>query len=126
MDIIKIEPEHYEFVRRLRMHPDTKSQFLEDAKITEEEQIKYMEKHGKNYFVALLYGVPIGYAGVVDNDIRICIHPTFQGKGFGKMLLTHLHIEHPLATGQIKESNAASQRLFESCGIPYTILKDEI
>ena len=122
MDLVSITPEHYEFVRELRMNPQTKGGFLEEAQISKEDQEKYMIKHGQNYYVCLLYDVPVGYIGVLDDDIRFCTHPNYQGKGVGAYMLREAKKLYPNATGRIKKDNTASQRAFDKAEISYTLI----
>jgi GNAT superfamily N-acetyltransferase len=122
MDLVSITPEYYEFVRVLRTHPETKSGFLEKATITLEQQIKYMERHGYNYHICLLYGSPVGYIGVIDNDIRFCTDPDLQGMGIGSFMLSKIQKLYPDAKGRILRENVASQRAFDKCGIDYKII----
>jgi GNAT superfamily N-acetyltransferase len=122
MDLVLITPEFYEFVRLLRMHPETKSGFLEEAAITPKQQIKYMERHQYNYYICLLYGSPVGYIGVIDNDIRFCTDPDFQGMGVGSFMLSKIQKLYPDATGRILKKNIPSQKAFDKCGIDYSII----
>jgi len=122
MDLVPIIPNHYEFVRELRMNPLTQEGFLEEAQISKEEQEKYMIKHGQNYYVCLLYGVPVGYIGVLEDDIRFCTHPVYQGKGVGSYMLREAKKLYPNATGRIKKDNIASQRAFDKADIFYTLI----
>ena len=124
LHISRMYPKYYDFVRNLRMNTEVAGFFLEEANITEEDQKKYMDKHGRNYYVCLSYGIPVAYAGVVDQDIRVCTDPTFQGKGAAKFLLTFLKKMYPKATGRIKEDNIPSQRLFDKCNVPYVIIDE--
>ena len=81
-----------------------------------------MKKHGENYFIALSYGEPVGYVGVLDNDIRICTHPHYQGTGIGRFMLSEIVKLYPQATGRILKDNLASKKLFDFCGVPYKLL----
>ena len=74
-----------------------------------------------NGFVGLiglvLRGLMIsGFAGSLDNDIRVCVHPDYQGKGIGKVLITELMERFPDSFAKVKIENEASRNLFESCG----------
>ena len=122
MDLISIVPEYYEFVRLLRLDDRVRNSFLDDAYITSEEQQTYMKKHADNYYICLLYDGPAGYVGVIDDDIRICTHPDFVGKGVGKFMLKEIMKHYPNATGRIKEDNIPSIKLFESCQVKYTLI----
>jgi RimJ/RimL family protein N-acetyltransferase len=122
MDLVPITPEYYEFVRLLRLHPETKSGFLEEASISLAQQSEYMQKHQYNYYVCLLYGSPVGYIGVIDEDIRFCTDPDFQGMGVGSFMLSKIKKLYPTAKGKILKDNIASQKAFDKCGIEYNII----
>jgi GNAT superfamily N-acetyltransferase len=122
MELIAITEEYYDFVREMRMHPDNVAGFLESANITPEEQILYMKKHGEDYFIALSYGEPVGYVGVIDNDIRICTHPQHQGTGVGRFMLSEIIKLYPQATGRILKDNVVSRKLFDFCKVPYELI----
>ena len=122
MELIQINEEYYEFVREMRMHPENVAGFLTEANITPEDQVKYMKKHGEDYFIALSYGEPVGYVGVIDNDIRICTHPQHQGTGVGRFMLSEIIKLYPQATGRIIKDNVVSRKLFDSCKVPYELI----
>jgi|TARA_R110000751_G_scaffold166106_2_gene272087 hypothetical protein len=127
MELVPITEDYYDFVRILRMHPKTRSGFIEEAQITEDSQEKYMSKHGKDYYVCLLYEgtdfcCPVGYIGVIDEDIRLCTAPSHQGLGIGKFMLQQIKTLYPHATGKIKKNNLASQVIFDSCKIDYKLI----
>jgi RimJ/RimL family protein N-acetyltransferase len=122
MELVEVTETHYEFIRNLRMHPKNLKWFLFKSEITAEEQVKYMEKHAQNYRVCLLYGEPVGYVGVIENDIRICTHPSFVGNGVGYFMLSEIKKLYPEATGKIFKHNIASRKLFEKCKIPYEVI----
>jgi len=95
MDLVPITEEYYEFVRKLRMHPENAAGFLEAANITEEQQKEYMEVFKNCYFVCLIEETPVGYVGVIDGDIRICADPTKKGRGVGTFMLTEITKKFP-------------------------------
>jgi len=122
MELIPITPKFYEFVREMRNHPENRTGFIQQVEITEEQQVEYMSKYSKNYYVCLLYGEPVGYVGVIDDDIRICTHPEEKGIGVGKFMLEQIVGIFPNATGKIKQNNIPSQKLFDKCKVPYIII----
>jgi GNAT superfamily N-acetyltransferase len=122
MDLVSAKPEYYEFIREMRNHPENKSGFLQQEKITKDQQLEYMEKHSKDYFVCLSYGDPVGYIGVIDDDIRVCTHPDTKGQGVGQYMLESIKDIFPKANGRIKKDNIASQKLFDKCKVPYRII----
>jgi len=90
--------------------------FLETTVITEEQQNKYMIGNAHNYRIALVDGKPAGYVGVIEDDIRVCTHPDFQGMGVGKFMIEECMKIWPTAYAKVKIGNIASDKLFLSCG----------
>ncbi len=45
---------------------------------------------------------PIGYIGVIDNDIRVATHPDHQGKGVGSFMVNEIMKIHPNAFAKVK------------------------
>ena len=109
-------------MRQLRTHPDNREGFILQVDITPEQQVEYMSKYSKNYYVCLSYDEPVGYVGVIDDDIRVCTHPKEKGTGVGKFMLEQIVSIFPNATGKIKQDNIPSQKLFDKCKVPYTII----
>ena len=125
MVIVACSSEYWEFVRKLRMDGRVIDGFLQTNPITEEQQIKYMTDNSQHYRIALLDGRPAGYVGVIEDDIRVCTHPDYQGKGVGKFMIEEAMKIWPTAEGKVKIGNDASMNLFKSCGFKeaYIIFK---
>jgi hypothetical protein len=116
MELVKIDERYYEFVRVLRTHIDNIDGFLEKVDITPEQQKLYMDKHKDSYYICLDNGNPVGWVGVVDNDIRVCTSPPHKGKGVGKFMIKELMEIHPKAHAKVIIGNERSDNLFLSCG----------
>ena len=114
--IVNNDPKYYDFVRLLRSDLRVQDGFIEVVNITKDQQDKYMKKHIDKYIVALYNNEPAGFAGSLDNDIRVCVHPDYQGKGIGKSLIIELMKRFPDSFAKVKIENEASRKLFESCG----------
>jgi len=127
IEIVENNPKYYEFIRLLRNDERVRHGFIQTNEISTEEQIVYMSKYESNYIIVLVDGVPGGYAGSIDNDIRICVHPDFQGKGLGKILIGHLMKRFPNSYAKIKIDNEASKKMFSKCGfkVKYVIMERE-
>ena len=125
MELINCTPQYWEFVRTLRNDERVLDGFIKSVHITEEMQTKYMNNHSQYYRIAKVDGKPAGYVGVIDDDIRVCTHPDFQGKGVGKFMINQCMEIWPTAFAKVKLDNEASLALFESCGFSkkYIILK---
>ena len=108
--------EYWEFVRVLRNDRRVLDGFIESTYITEQMQVKYMENHSQYYRIALVGNKPAGYVGVIEDDIRICTHPDFQGKGIGKFMINECGEIWPESFAKVKINNEASIKLFEACG----------
>ena len=64
---------------------------------------------------------------MIEDDIRVCIHPDYQGKGIGKFMINEIMNEEPTAFAKVKMDNEASIKLFEACGFTkkfYIFTKD--
>jgi len=123
LKLVKNEEKYYEFIRLMRIHPENQKGFLEKVNITKEQQNDYMSKYGKYYYVCLENEIPLGYVGVVDNDIRICTDPSFQKKGIGLFMLNEIIKLYPKANAKILKNNIGSLKLFEKCG--FTVINSD-
>lgn len=124
MELVDCTKEYWEFVRTLRNDKRVLDGFIESTHITPEMQINYMNKYSHCYRIAVneahsgdtLIKFPIGFVGVIEDDIRICTHPDWQGNGVGKFMLTEIIKIFPNAYGKVKINNTASKKLFEKAG----------
>jgi RimJ/RimL family protein N-acetyltransferase len=123
LKLVKNKKKYYEFIRNMRIHPDNESGFLEKVNITSEQQENYMKKYNDCYYVAILNESPVGYVGVVDNDIRICTDPSYKKTGAGTFMLNEIMKLYPNATAKILKDNVASLSLFKKCN--FTIVNDD-
>jgi ribosomal protein S18 acetylase RimI-like enzyme len=127
MELVDCSKEYWEFVRVLRNDKRVQSGFIHNTFITEEMQENYMSENSQHYRIALLDGVPAGYVGVIEDDIRVCTDPTFQGKGVGKFMINNCMEIWPTAFAKVKLDNEASIKMFEACGFTkkfYILTKD--
>lgn len=115
-EIVKCEKQYWEFVRLLRIDLRVLDGFVNKSEISKNQQEAYMEQFSDYYRIALLEDKPVGFFGVIENDIRICVHPDYQNQGIGKLLVKSCSLIWPNAGAKIKVSNEASIKLFESCG----------
>jgi hypothetical protein len=114
--LVKCTEEYWEFVRELRNNPKVQDGFLEKINITKEQQSKYMSVNADSYRVCLYNNEPAGYVGVIENDIRICTEPKYQGLQVGQFMLEQCKGIWPFATAKVLHSNQASLKLFTRCG----------
>jgi ribosomal-protein-alanine N-acetyltransferase len=120
--IVANSEEYHEFIRCLRNDPRVGHGFVEAASITPAQQVAYMARHGDRYLVALVNKLPAGYAGSIEGDIRVCVHPDFQGRGVGRALIEAVIARFPDSQARVKVENTASRALFESCGFQQTFV----
>ena len=121
MKLVSNEEKYWEFVRELRLDRDNTSGFVDQVKITPEQQRSYMAKHGSCYHICLERESPVGWVGVVDDDIRVAVHPAHKGKGIGRFMINELMMLYPHAKAKVLLANEASRNLFLSCGfVEYT------
>ena len=116
MELKECTNKYWEFVRVLRNDERVLDGFIKSTHITKEMQIKYMENHSQYYRIALVDSKPAGYVGVIEDDIRVCTHPNYQGKGVGKFMINECMEIWPTAFAKVKIDNEASMKLFEACG----------
>jgi ribosomal protein S18 acetylase RimI-like enzyme len=122
MVIVNCTEAYWEFVRNLRNNPQVIDGFVEAVYITPEMQESYMKKYSQYYRIALLENEPVGYVGVIEDDIRVCVHPSYQKKGVGKFLIAEIMKIYPNAYGKVKIENEASKKLFKSLGFSETFI----
>ena len=116
MHLVDCTEEYWDFVRVLRNDPEVQDGFIEKANISSEQQKEYMKKHSHGYKIAIHENKPVGFIGVVNDDIRVCTSPDSQGKGVGKFMINEIIKIFPNAKAKIKIDNKASLKVFESCG----------
>ena len=106
-------PDYWEFVRKLRNHPDVQEGFLEEANITVDQQQLFMEKNSTWYTIAVQGGVPKGYLGLIGpsrTEITICVHPAYHSIGIGTALMKFAHDNFPGAWAKVLLTNGASRK----------------
>lgn len=119
MRLVDNKSEHWEFIRTLRNDSRVKKGFIQQAKISKEDHIKYMGYHWYEYYICVddtSGDTPMGYIGIVNNDIRICTHPNHQRKGVSLFMLKEIKKLHPKATAKVKIDNEESHSLFKKAG----------
>jgi len=116
MELIKNSPKHWELIRNLRNMTGVRPGFIEQNLIDEIQHATYMLKYNNNFWICVDNDEPMGYIGVIDNDIRVATHPNFQGQGIGSFMINEIMKLHPDAFAKVKLDNEASLRLFEKCG----------
>lgn len=115
LELVTCERKYWNFIRTLRNKDQ--NGFISKIHITESMQEEYMKKYSSQYRIALMNGiVPVGYVGVINNDIRVCVVDNFRNRGVGKFLIQESKKIWPGAQAKIKIDNTASIQLFESCG----------
>mgnify|MGYP006089255471 CR=1 FL=1 len=115
LEIKQCENIFWESVRNIRNA--SRHDFADSSYIDEKTHESFMDKYSKNYLIAITDEKEVvGFAGVVDNDIRIAVDPDFKGLGVGTRLLKKIKNEFPNSAAKISIDNEASMRLFKSCG----------
>jgi len=114
--LVPNEEKYWEFIRNLRNDSRVKRGFIEQKHIQKPEHYFFMDLYGDNFYICLDGKNPVGYIGVINEDIRVATHPDHQGKGIAKFMVNELMKNNPAAIAKVKIENEASLRLFESCG----------
>ena len=125
LELVYCNKFYWDFIRNLRNDERVMEGFIKTKYITAEEQEIYMLANSKFYRVCLFEGKPVGYVGVIENDIRICTSPDFQGMGIAKFMLKEILKFYPNAFAKIKIDNLKSLELFKSLGfkVKYHIME---
>lgn len=116
LKLVPISVDYFEFVRRLRTDSRDSASYIDNAEITVQDQIDYMNRHLKDYFICLDGNVPVGFIGVIQNDIRLAVDHEFRNRGVATFMVKKISKLYPEAHAKIKTSNVASIALFESAG----------
>jgi len=117
---------YYEFIRELRSHPDLVSGFVQQGKITSEQQKEYMKKHGHEYYICLYDKEPVGFIGSVNKDIRLAVKKEFQRMGIASFMLSEISKIISDYEVKVKSDNIKSLGFFEKNGFmrKYTEIVD--
>jgi len=114
--LVKNSEEYWEFIRKLRNLDSVKKGFIKQENISKKQQQEYMKKNGDKFWICLEGLEPVGYVGIIDDDIRVATHPDYQRKGVGAFMINEIIKKYPNSYARIKLENEASIKLFESCG----------
>ena len=114
MELVKCDKCHWR--RILEIRNSVRKSFINTSVISYETHMSFMEENSNNYIVAIRYDEVVGFAGVVNNDVRVAVDPKYQKRGIGKKLLNKITEDFPECIAKIDIENKASLRLFESCG----------
>jgi len=128
--LVKNKPLYYEFIRKLRNDERVQRGFIEVVNITQKQQEAYMKKYGDCFYICLLSETdkPVGYIGVINDDIRIATHPDYQNQGVGSFMIQEISKIFPDAQAKVKIDNDISMKLFKKAGFKikyYLLEKDE-
>ena len=115
-ELVKNKPEYWEFIRNLRNMKGVKQGFIQQKEITKQQQDQYMKKNNDFFWICVDKHKPVGYIGVIDDDIRVATHPNYQGKGVASFMVNEIMKIYPSAMAKVKIENKASLKLFERCG----------
>lgn len=126
LKIVESISEYWQFIREVRFHPRNICGFVHNDPITIEQQNKYMRKYSSGYWICVSEKIPVGFIGVVLEDLRIGVHPDYQRKGVGTFMMNFLIQKGINFNIRVKVDNAGSLKFFSKLGfIPefYTLKK---
>ena len=116
MELVKNSYIYWEFVRDLRNMDGIREGFVKQNIITRTQHEEFMKKNSSFFWICLDKSAPIGYIGIIDDDIRVATHPNYQGLGVASFMLNEVMKQNPEAQAKVKINNKASLRLFEKNG----------
>tara|TARA_Y100000310_G_C20687695_1_gene820152 strand:- start:2125 stop:3321 length:1197 start_codon:yes stop_codon:yes gene_type:complete len=114
--VVDCKEEHWDVILELRNDPIVKRGFIQQDKISKLDHYNFMKKNSENYIVCLRDDRFLGFAGVVDNDIRVAVKSALQGQGCGKYLIKKIIDKFPNSCAKIKKENISSIKIFEANG----------
>jgi ribosomal protein S18 acetylase RimI-like enzyme len=107
---------YFTFILELRNNPLVNKGFIERELISEKSHLEYMNQNASLFKVCLLDGLPVGYIGVIENDIRIAVHIDYLRKGIGTFMVSEIARQNSTLIAKVKIENIASVKLFEKLG----------
>ena len=113
--LVKNAEEYWECIRKLRNLDSIKTGFIKQENISSKTQLEYMKENGHNFWICLDDLEPVGYVGIINDDIRVATHPDHQKKGIGAFMINEIMKIYPNAYAKVKLENEASIKLFEHC-----------
>lgn len=113
--LVKNAEEYWGFIRKLRNLDSIKTGFIKQENISSKTQLEYMKENGHNFWICLDDLEPVGYVGIINDDIRVATHPDHQKKGIGAFMINEIMKIYPNAYAKVKLENEASIKLFEHC-----------
>jgi RimJ/RimL family protein N-acetyltransferase len=134
-ELVPNEEKYWNFIGKLRADSNVQHGFVEKLiTFDEKKQSEYMKKYNDCYWVCKSYVIDkgnkilyerVGFVGVVDNDIRVCVAPVYHQMGIGKFMINELKKVTDLtnAIAKVKLDNEPSHKLFLSCG--YEQIKED-
>jgi GNAT superfamily N-acetyltransferase len=125
------DEDYREYIRLLRNY--YKDYFIDNTEINTDTHKTFMDNYGNDYYILTLKVPPysinnisqnglflgtetnllIGFIGVVNNDVRLAVHPLFIGQGYAKMMLKFIVEKYPNCKSKVKKNNANNLLLFE-------------
>jgi RimJ/RimL family protein N-acetyltransferase len=117
MELVECTSNYWESVRSLRTNTHNQQFFHTQAKITPNQQVKFMKKNSHRYRICLINKAVVGYIGILgDDEITYCVHPDHQGKGIGTFMVSEFTKLNNTLTAYVLPENIGSSRVFEKLG----------
>ena len=120
MELREVTYRDWDFI--LQVRNAGKEGFMDTGLINVKTHESFMLKNAKNYFIASVKGMDVGFIGEVQRDVRLAIHPDFAGKGYGSKMID-LYTERfdnekreDYLTATVKTDNISSIKSFEKAG----------
>lgn len=114
--MVENTPEYWQFIREVRFHPDNLYGYVYNNPISEDQQNRYMEKHHQEYLICCDGDVPVGFIGVVDDDLRLGVYPTHKRLGVGTFMVKQILEKMSDFKIRVKITNEISLSFFKSLG----------
>lgn len=111
-----------EFIRQLRNNPKLKKSFITQENITKEQQEKYMNRYGNDFYVCIDDDIIYGFIGVVDNDLKIAVIPECQRSGIGEFMILEVFPRYKNCKIKVRKNNKKGINFFNKLELEYTLV----
>ena len=129
MELINCSEKYWDFVRKLRTHPNNIRGFIIQKHITTTEQKLFMAANHQFFKICIQNETPVGYIGLIGpkrDEITLAVDPYSKSSGIGSFMVRALVKNHKPLWAKVKYDNHASKRLFQKLGFNQKIKNDFI
>jgi len=136
MKLIRVTKENMEFIYRVRSHPEVDKYLLGEPPANLREHGKFMGQNMGRFRILWddVYG-NIGYSQITQlkpnmAEIGFCLHPDFQGRGFGvnlvELTIKEAKKQNDFIVLFVHENNTRAIKLYHKLGFKKVSSENEV